>query len=126
MYEPFNFKGNLDDFPLAMHYGAKVDALRKRYKAFLWDAEFRDVLEADVSADGKPNLNYSVLRNKTNGKRAVVVANDSLSSVETVRVSVDDNPCAAWMRTAPETPSLHPYAGSVALSARSVVVVIEQ
>jgi hypothetical protein len=126
MYEPFNFKGNLDDFPLTMHYGIKVDVLRKRYKAFLWDGEFRDTLGADVSADGKPYSNYSVFRNTTNEKHAVVVTNDTLSSLKTVRVSIDGDPSAAWMWTAPETPTLHVYAGSVAIPARSVVVLIEQ
>ncbi|NJD04470.1 MAG: hypothetical protein FIA99_18185, partial [Ruminiclostridium sp.] len=49
-YEPLNFKGRLDEFPLTIEYGKKIDALRKRYKNFLWDAEFIDTLEAQVTA----------------------------------------------------------------------------
>ena len=33
-YEPFNFKGNIDDFPLTIAYGKRVDALRKRYRSY--------------------------------------------------------------------------------------------
>ena len=52
-YEPFNFKGNLSDFPLTLDYGKKVDALR-RESAFFWDAEFRDTREASVTRNDKP------------------------------------------------------------------------
>lgn len=126
MYEPFNFKGNLDDFPLTMKYGRQVDALRKSYKAFLWDGEFRDTLEAHVLSDGKPYSSYSVFRNVTNGRHAVVVANDSLSVKRAVQVSIDQKPHGALMWTAPETPTMHPYTGTVLIPARSAVVLIEQ
>ena len=57
-YEPYNFKGHLTDFPLTLAYGKKIDALRRKYKAWLWDAEFRDTLGATITADGAPR--YSV------------------------------------------------------------------
>ena len=45
-YEPHNFSGHLEEFPLTLEYGKKVDALRKRYQAFLWDAKsFKTLLE---------------------------------------------------------------------------------
>ena len=34
-----HFKGRLDDFPLTLAYGKRVDALRD----YLWDGEFRDI-----------------------------------------------------------------------------------
>jgi hypothetical protein len=126
MYEPFNFKGNLDDFPLTMRYGRRVDDLRERYKEFLWDAEFRDTLEAHVMSDGKPYLNYSVFRSTSNGKHAVVVVNNEASGMQTVQVSIDGAPHDALMWTAPETPTTHPYKGGVSIPARSAVVLIEQ
>jgi Domain of unknown function (DUF6259) len=126
MYEPFNFKGNLDDFPLTMRYGRRVDDLRRRYKEFLWDAEFRDTLEAHVMSDGKPYLNYSVFRSTSNGKHAVVVVNNEASGMQTVQVSIDGAPHDALMWTAPETPTTHPYKGGVSIPARSAVVLIEQ
>ena len=40
-YEPYNFKGHLDDFPLTMDYGKKMDALRCELRDYFWDGEFR-------------------------------------------------------------------------------------
>ena len=39
-YEPFLYKGHLHDFPLTMAYGQKIDDLRRKYKAYLWDGGF--------------------------------------------------------------------------------------
>ena len=35
-YEPYNFKGHITDFPLTLAYGQKIDALRRKYKDYLW------------------------------------------------------------------------------------------
>ena len=70
-YEPYNFKGHVTDFPLSLAYGKKIDALRRKYRTYLWDGEFRDTLGASVtSEDGSPR--YSVFVTAA-GKRAVVV-----------------------------------------------------
>ena len=86
-YEPYNFKGHLDDFPLTMEYGGKVDALRTRYKEYLWDAEFRDHLGAQVLVEGKPYSKYSVFGRPGASKQAVVVVNPK-----------EDNPLTATVR----------------------------
>ena len=39
-YEPYNFKGRLDDFPLTLQYGQKMDALRSELRNYFWDGEF--------------------------------------------------------------------------------------
>ena len=57
-YEPFLYKGHLRDFPLTMAYGKKIDDLRRKYKAWLWDGTFHDTLGAKVSADGQ--YRYSI------------------------------------------------------------------
>ena len=72
-YEPYNFKGQLTDFPLTLAYGKKIDALRHKYKARLWDAEFRDTLGAEVTSDGSHR--HSVFVTPA-GKRTVVVVNE--------------------------------------------------
>jgi hypothetical protein len=71
-YEPYNFKGSLNDFPLTVAYGQKIDALRRRYRGWLWDADFRDTLGATVSSNGSHK--YSVFVT-AGGRRAVVVVN---------------------------------------------------
>jgi hypothetical protein len=73
-YEPFLYKGHLHDFPLTMAYGQKIDDLRRKYKAYLWDGAFRDTLGANVSSDKQHR--YSVFA-AADGKRAVVVINPS-------------------------------------------------
>ena len=61
-YEPYYYKGHLTDFPLTLAYGKKIDALRRKYKAYLWDAEFRDTLGAKVSANGSSRYSVFVHR----------------------------------------------------------------
>lgn len=75
-YEPRDFHGELDEYPETMRYGRAVDELRRRYREWLWDAEFRDTLGATVTANGKPHETYTVFQ-RSDGKRAVVVANMS-------------------------------------------------
>jgi hypothetical protein len=50
-YEPSNFRGQLEECPLTLEYGKKVDALRKHFHAFLWDAEFQDTIGATVEVN---------------------------------------------------------------------------
>ena len=51
-YQPLNFKGNIDDFPLTIRYEKQVDAFREKFKDYLWYARFRDTLEAHVTVAG--------------------------------------------------------------------------
>jgi hypothetical protein len=119
-YEPFNFKGHLTDFPLTLAYGQKIDALRRRYKAQLWDAEFRDSFGASVKATGL--YRYSVFV-QPNGKRAVVVINTEPQKSITVTVDV---PNAGKLVTAtPEDPEEKKLTGQINIPARSATVFME-
>ena len=84
-YEPYNFKGHLTDFPLTLAYGKKIDALRRKYKTYLWDAEFRDTLGAEVISDGSHR--HSVFITPA-GKRAVVVVNEESKKSITANVNL--------------------------------------
>jgi len=119
-YEPYNFKGHITDFKMTLDYGKKVDALRKRYKAYLWDAEFHDTLGATVSANGQ--VKYSVFVTNT-GKRAVVMVNPERKAI-TAKVSIPDQGKLAMV--SPEQQDLVVTDGSVQIPPRSAVVVIEQ
>jgi len=120
-YEPFLYKGHLHDFPLTMAYGQKIDDLRRKYKAYLWEGAFRDTLGADVSASAA--LRYSVYVAE-NGKRAVVVINPSSENAITAKVSLP-NPGSLFVAT-PEQPDAIAVTGTVQIPARSAAVVIEQ
>ena len=121
-YEPYNFKGSITAFPLTLEYGKKVDALRRKYKAWIWDAEFRDNLGAGVTADG--SVRHTVYR-KADGKRAVIIANLEQEKAITAKLELPN--AGALVAATPEEPDAKPAAaGSLRIPARSVVVVMEQ
>ena len=120
-YEPYNFKGHVTDFPLTLAYGKKIDTLRRKYRAWIWDAEFRDTLGATVSADG--NHRYSVFRNAA-GKRAVVVVN--LESRKAITANLDIPNSGTLVFASPEHQDSQPASGKLQIPARSAIVVMEQ
>jgi hypothetical protein len=121
-YEPFRFKGDLKDFGLTLDYGKKVDALRTRYKAYLWDAEFRDTLGATVTENGKPYTSYSVFR-AGSGKHAVVLVNDERHDVAlTVRMEGERN----YLQASPESLEAKESTGTVRVAARSAVILMQK
>lgn len=69
-YEPFNFKGNIQDFSLTVAYGEKTDALRGCYRDYLWDAEFRDTLGTSVKIAGAPYNGTQCFSGRTGGGRS--------------------------------------------------------
>ena len=119
-YEPYNFKGSLNDFPLTLAYGKKIDALRNRYKAWLWDAEFRDTVGADVSADGP--FQYTVF-GREKDKRAVVVVNTLVDKEITATVKLPYPKRTAVVT--PEDPEPMPCRNRIRIPARSAAVLME-
>src|ERR1019366_6961925 len=124
-YEPYNFKGHLDDFPLTMEYGRKVDALRTRYTEYLWEAEFRDTQGAAVQADGKPYAKYAVFGRPGAGKRAVVVANQREDKPLKVAVKLEGSK-GKLVAVTPERPEPQSCDGTVTIPPRSAVVILEK
>ena len=122
-YEPFNFKGNLSDFPLTLTYGLKMDAFRRKYQDYVWNAEFRDDQGATVAVSGKPFTNFSVFK-RPDGTCAVVLINPEDAPV-TAAVNID-HPVTALDWASPEDPDVHPFNGSVQVAARSAVVIMER
>jgi hypothetical protein len=119
-YEPYNFKGHVTDFPLTLAYGKKIDALRRKYRAWIWDAEFRDSLGANVSADGA--VRYTVFRN-TSVKRAVVVINQETAKAITATLDIPN--AGSLMMASPERPDAQPVSNSLRIPARSAAVVMD-
>jgi hypothetical protein len=120
-YEPFNFKGHVTDFPMTLEYGKKIDALRRRYRAFLWDAEFRDTHGATVTSDGHHRHSVFVTGN---GKRAVIVVNQEFSKAITAKVDLPN--AGSFMVATPEQPEGIETSGILTIPARSVAVMMEQ
>jgi hypothetical protein len=122
-YEPYNFKGRLNDFPLTLAYGKKIDALRKRYKDWLWDAEYRDKLGAEVIVEGRPHDLYSVFRTGT-GKSAVVVVNQEPAKAVAANVKLPNSP--ELVVVSPEQQDPKPASGPLDIPPRSAAVFMQQ
>ena len=119
-YEPFLYKGHLHDFPLTMAYGQKIDDLRRKYKAYLWDGAFRDTLGAEVSADGAHRYSVFVA---AGGKRAVVVISQELDKAITAKVYLPN--ASKLVVATPEEPDAEPTDGTLQIPARSAAIVME-
>jgi hypothetical protein len=119
-YEPYFYKGHITDFPMTLAYGKKIDDLRRRYKAYLWEAQFRDTIGANVTGDG--TFRYSVFDSPA-GKRAVVVVNtDSKTITATVNVPNAGNLVLAT----PDHPDPQPITSPFQIPTRCAAVIMEQ
>lgn len=120
-YEPYYYKGHITDFPLTLAYGKKIDDLRRLYKEYLWDGQFRDTVGATVTADGP--FRYSVF-DAASGKRAVVVVNTGDSRPISAIVELPN--AARLAVVSPEDSDPQPTTGRINIPPRSAAVVIEQ
>ena len=119
-YEPFNFKGHVTDFPLTLAYGKRVDALRRKFREYLWDADFRDTLGAEVKAAGDHRHTVFVAKS---GKRAVVLVN--LEQAKAISVSVALPNARRLAVVTPERPDSEPASGNFRMPPRSAAVLLE-
>jgi uncharacterized protein DUF6259 len=119
-YEPFNFKGHVTGFPLTLAYGKKIDELRKKYKEWLWDSEFRDQLGATVTSNGSHRYSVFVARN---GRRAVVVVNSDPNKTITVKVKLPN--AGRLVMATPEDPDVRTNDGQMQIPGRSAAILLE-
>jgi len=124
-YEPRYFKGHLDEFPLTMEYGKKMDALRERYSDFLWDGEFVNTVGARVKVNNEAQPLYSVFINHKADKRAVVVVNPSYDKTITADVRLE-NQKGGFFVASPEVPEAKECRGKIEIPALSAVLLMEK
>ena len=122
-YEPYNFKGRLDDFPLTLEYGKKMDALRSELRDYFWDGEFRDTAGAKVTCAGKPHHPYSVFINAHSGKSGLVICNYAEHASITVNASMDNGQVLERCRLV-DAPDWVPAGQGIAIPPQSAVLVI--
>jgi hypothetical protein len=123
-YEPRNFKGHLDEFPLTVAYGQKVDAMRRKYSDFLWHGEFTDTRGAEVMALKGGQINYTVFVNKKTGKRAIVICNPSYNQNTQVKAKIE-NGTSHYLLVSPETPESRVSNGEIKMNPLFAAVLIE-
>jgi hypothetical protein len=121
-YEPYNFKGHLDDYPLTIAYGKKMDALRTELREYFWDGEFRHEVGATVTVGGKPHHPYAVYISCQTGKKALAVANYDEQRTIVVQVSLDDGQVLNRYRLV-DTPEWQPAAAGIILPPFSAVCI---
>ncbi len=122
-YEPYNFKGRLSDFTLTINYGQKMDSLRTKYKDYLWDGEYRDILGATVTSKGNTFDSYAVFHHAKENKYAVAITNNSKEEIE-VDVKID-NSNRTLVYVSPESMDEKKYEGKLKIKPLSVIVVME-
>lgn len=124
-YEPYFFKGHLEDFPKTLTYGEKVDSLRRTYSNYLWHGEFQDTLGATVT-NGKERYGlYSVFVNHQNNKRAVVVVNGDFKN--DIEVMVDMPKAENLIIASPEDQKEKKYTKEkIKIPANGAIVLIEK
>ena len=119
-YEPRNFKGWMHEVPKIMEYGQKVDALRKKYKDFLWDGEYRDTQGATATGE---SIIHSVFKRKTDGKRAVVVLNTG-DNDQVAKVALEGGGTLKYVT--PDQTDPMDFDGTIEMGPQSVIVLFEQ
>jgi hypothetical protein len=124
-YEPFNFHGRLRDFPQTVAYGQLIDALRTRYRAYLWDAEFSDTVGAAATVVGEAFTDFTVFSQLDTGKRALVLVNTRNDAASSVTFTFDGAARGRYMLVTPEAPDMRPTGDTVEIPARSIAVVLE-
>lgn len=123
-YEPRNFHGELDEMPETLKYGGLIDDLRRRYRTWLWDAEFRDTMGAKVTHGNQPHEAYTVFR-RADGLRAIAIANMSDTEPIVCELNLDRPKSVAMQFVSPEHPEPQPWPGKIEVSPASAVVVLE-
>jgi hypothetical protein len=124
-YEPYFFKGHLEDFPKTIAYGEKVDSLRRKYSDYLWHGEFRDTLGATVMEGEERYGLYSVFINHKNNKKAVVVINGDFKNE--IEVKIDFPISQKLVMVTPEEQDEKEYTGEkIRIPANGAIVLIEK
>lgn len=126
-YEPFNFKGRPEDYPLTLEYGKKMDALRTELRRWFWDGECRDTLGATVTnAAGKPHHPYSVFVPCDGGAPGVAIANYSPDQEAVLSLKIEGQDAAQYHYRRIDDPAWKSAADGVRIPARGAVVVVAE
>lgn len=124
-YEPFNFKGRISDIPDTVEYGQKAQHLRTRLWDYIWLGKFSHTIGASLKTnDTDVEYIYSVFEKKTNGKRAVVVANQGQTKELKALISLENGKCE-FNSYSIENDKVELSDGTIIVQPRSLIVLVE-
>jgi hypothetical protein len=121
-YEPYNFKGRLDDYPETMDYGKQMDALRNELREYFWDGEFRDTVSAAVKLAGLEYHPFAVFKSAKTGEPGLVICN--YSEKETIQVTAQAEGAALSRYRLVDDPKWRPIESGVIIPPFSAAVVL--
>jgi hypothetical protein len=122
-YEPYHFKGRLEDYPLTLEYGKRMDSLRAELREFFWDGEFRHTQGARVTCNGQLHHPYSVFVNRQTAKTGLVVANYEEELEISVQAELENGQQLNRWRLVDRS-DWQMYEGTITIPACSAVVLI--
>lgn len=125
-YEPFNFKGRINDIPDTAAYGQKAQRLRRRLWEYIWLGKFTDTVGASLKTDDNDIEHaYSVFENRTNGRKAVVVVNHGHNRAMYAQVTLDSgkNYFVVYHVDSEETEK---SVGNIVVQPRCLAVLVEE
>jgi hypothetical protein len=123
-YEPFNFKGMPEDYPLTLAYGEQTDALRAELREYFWDGEFRHEVGATVRAEGGTTHHpYAVFVSRQTGQAALAIANYDEKQTVRLTAALDDGRTLTRYRLV-DDPEWHLTADGITLPPCTAAVVV--
>jgi hypothetical protein len=122
-YEPYNFKGHLDDYPMTVAYGRRMDEVRTELRDYFWDGEYRHKIGATVTVGGEPHHPYAVYESLTTGMPGVVIANYDNARSITADLALDDGGRLSRYRLV-DDPTWRSAEDGIVIPARCAAVVI--
>lgn len=124
-YEPYYFKGRLEDFPLTLEYGKQMDALRGELRGYFWDGEFRHECGARVTGESGAHHPYAVYLNRENQKAGIVIANYDDHASTRVHAELDGGGRLPRYRLV-DDPKWRPTMDGIVIPCNSAAVLIEE
>lgn len=120
-YEPYNFKGRLEDYPETVAYGQKVDEIRREYRKWFWDGKFQGTKGVTVSpVDGGIFETYGVFAAEDNSV-GVVICNYE-DTTRCVNVNAESGRLRKYRLV--EDEAWKPIEGGVVLPPRSAAIIL--
>ncbi|MFO1539224.1 MAG: DUF6259 domain-containing protein [Chloroflexota bacterium] len=123
-YEPLQFKGRLEEIPLTVAYGRRMDALRTELRDWFWDGDFRDTQGGMVTVDGRPHAPYAIHLAAGTGAPGVVGASYDPERTITAHVRLDDGRPLTRYRLVDDDAWRPVVDGTIVVPPRSAAVVL--